>query len=409
MRKIIFFLSFNFFFLIVFSQNKNLNNAISYYEDYEKYNEAESLLKAQEKIDFASTNEFTKNKIKTWFYRGKIYLALFEYNLKSKTSYQNVSSAELDEALKSFQREIELDEKKNYTNIVNTDISSIVNHYGEKAYYSLINKNYHDAITFYEKLYEMKLKKNITDTIAINNMAFASVQIKDYKKAERYYNKLIELKYKPEKYFLVMIQMYNDAGDTASARKIIVKAVTTFPDNYDLMIEQINLFLKNGKSESAIQNINKALEKNPNNHELHLVLGQTYNKMAFPRDANNKELPKSANFSELVKKAEEEFNKALQLKPDYFVGLYSLGVFYNNMGANILKQSENVKNTKKVKAIEDKADALFFKAIPLLEKSHELDPTDKDTMRTLRQLYIRTGQGETEKYKKINEQLGGEK
>ena len=199
--------------------------------------------------------------------------------------------------------------------------------------------------------------------------------------------------------------MYNDIKDTASVRRIIVEATTIFPNNYELMLEQINLFLKDGKFESAIQNINKALEKNPDNHELHLVLGQTYNKMAFPRDANNKELPPPADFQELFKKAEKEFSKALQLKPDYFIGLYSLGIFYNNIGANILKQSENIQNIKNIKEMENRADSLFYKAIPLLEKSHELDFTDKDVMYTLRQLYIRTGQGKTEKYKKIDEQL----
>jgi tetratricopeptide (TPR) repeat protein len=406
--------------VICFSQNVNLNSAISYFDGYEKYNEVGSLPKAKEKIELAAANEATRSKYKTWYYRGQILLATFDQSLKAAmsnstepdinkkivTAYSLVPMEDIDEALKSFQKEIELDDKNVYVNEANAKIKVIANHYSDKAYASLANQNYAVAMVFYNKSFEMKLKMGVTDTAAANNMAISAMKLKDYKKAEVYYGKLIEMKYKPERCYLTLIQMYTDAGDTASVRKIIVKAVSDVPTSYALLIEQINLSLKDGKSEAAINSIHQALVKNPNNPELHLVLGQTYNKMAFPKDiAGNKDLKRPADFTELVKKAEEEFIKTIEIKKDYLVGLYSAGIFYNNIGADILKQSENMKDPKKIKAEEDKADELFKKAIPLLEKAHELDPGDKDTMRTLKQLYARTGQGDTEKYKKLNEEL----
>ena len=409
--------------MVCFSQNQNVNKAISYYEDYEKYNEMKSLPLAKEKIDLAAENESTREKYKTWYFRGQIYLALFDLNLKNEmnkiqeqdnvkklvAAYQIVSMVEVDEALKSFQKETELDDKKIYTNDANAKMRVIASNYSDKAYSCLLNKNYSDAITFYEKSYEIKLKMNNTDTAAINNMAISAMKIKNYKKAELYYGKLIEMKYRQEKCYLSLIQMYYESKDSASARAAIMKGVEALPESYTLLIEKINLLLKDGKSEEAITSINQALLKQPGNHELHLVLGQTYNKMAFPKDPAGKDLPKPANFSELLKNAEAEFSKAIQIKADYFVGQYSLGVFYNNMGADMLKQSENIKDPNKVKAEEDKADAMFQKAIPLLEKAYELDSTDKDVIRTLRQLYVRTGQGNTEKYRKLNEELKGGK
>lgn len=430
MKKEIFFLIFIFPFLIVtlsgvevFSQNKNLNSAISFYEDHTKFNDPKSLLLAKEKIDLAAADESTAEKNKTWFYRGQIYLALFDMNLKNEinkihepdinkkiiAAYQTISMAEVDEAFKAFQKEIELDDKKIYTSDANSKIRVVAGNYSDKAYSCLLNENYVLAITYYEKSCDIKLKMNITDTAAVNNMAVSAMKIKDYKKAEQYYGKLIGMNYKPEKCYLVLIQMYNEAGDTAWARKTIMKSTDAMPESYALLIEKINLLLKDGKSELAITSINQALAKAPNNHELHLVLGQTYNKMAFPRNAANKELPRPENFFELVKKAEDEFNKAIQIKPDYFAGQYSVGVFYNNMGADYLKQSENMKDPENVKAEEDKADVLFLKAIPVLEKAHELDATDQDTMKTLRQLYARTGLRDSEKYKKLDEELKGGK
>lgn len=416
-----FFLIFSFWGtgIICFSQNSNLNRAISYYEDYERFSDLKSFSMAKEKIDSASKNPATLGKYKTWFYRGKIYLANFDLGLKNEmnksaetdinkkiiSAYNSISMSDMDEALNAFRKTIELDEKKVYEGETHATIRVIASNYGDKAYANLVNKNYTDAIRFYDKSFDLKLKMGVTDTAALNNMAISAVKIKDYKKAEQCYSKLIEMNYKPERGYLSMIQMYNEAGDTASARMVITKAVAELPDSDVLLIEQINLFLRDGESEAAVKSINQALVKTPNNHELHLVLGQTYNKMAFPKDAAGKDMIRPANSMEFAKMAEEEFSKTILIKGDYFAGLYSAGIFYNNIGADMLKQSENIKDPKKRKTEEDNADRLFRKAIPLLEKAHELDPGDKDTMRTLRQLYARTGQGDTEKYKKLNEDL----
>ena len=85
MKKSFFFLSIVYCLLstVVFSQQQNLNSAVIYYEDYSKYNEMKSLPLAKEKIDLAATNETTSGKFKTWHYRGMIYLALFDLNLKN--------------------------------------------------------------------------------------------------------------------------------------------------------------------------------------------------------------------------------------------------------------------------------------------------------------------------------------
>lgn len=421
MKKIILFAAiFGLLFSIrSYSQNVNLNSAISYYEDYTKFNSEKALPMAKEKIDLAAVNEATKDKFKTWYYRGQIYLALFDVNLRNEmnkstetdnnkkliAAYNAIPMTEVDEAFISFKKEIELDVKKIYSNEANAKIKVIADHYNDKAYSCILNKNYSETIIYYEKSCDIKTKMNITDTVAINNMAVASARIKDYKKANEYYTKLIELKYEPEDNYLAMIQMYNEAGDTASVRSTILKAAVAMPESYLLLIEKINLYLRDGKSTEAIEGISQALVKSPNNHELHLVLGQTYNKMAFPKNAANKDLPRPSNYNELIKKAEDEFNKALQIKPDYFYGQYSLGALYVGIATDILKKSENMKDPAKIKIEEDKADKLFQKAIPALEKAHELDSTDIDTMRVLRQLYARTGQGESEKYKKLSEAL----
>ncbi len=418
-----------------FSQNSNLNKAISLLEDYEKYNELKSLPNAKTRIDSATVNPATSDKYKTWFYRGQIYLALFEQSIKNEmtkiqetdvnkkiiAAYFNISMADAEEALKGFQKELTLDDKKVYTPDATSRIKTLAGYYGTKALALLINKNYADAITYYETSCDLKLKTTgINDTAAIYNLAVATRKNKNYKKAEDYYTKLIELKYEnPEKWYLEMIWMNSESGDMDATANAITKARAAMPDSYPILVEEINLYSKSidkeenraksaELSQKAITDLNTGITKNPKEAQLHLVLAGIYSKLAFPRDKNNNALAKPENFNELVLKAEDEYKKALELKPD-FQNNYTLGIYYNNWCADIVNQLDNIKDIKKKKAEEKSADDLLQKAIPLLEKAHELDPKDKDTMRTLRQLYARTGQGESEKYKKLDAEFKGVK
>jgi Tfp pilus assembly protein PilF len=56
-------------------------------------------------------------------------------------------------------------------------------------------------------------------------------------------------------------------------------------------------------------------------------------------------------------------------------------------------------------AATKKANDYFAKAKPALEKAHEIDPSDKNTMASLVQVYAIMG--ETEKYKEMKAKLQG--
>jgi hypothetical protein len=213
--------------------------------------------------------------------------------------------------------------------------------------------------------------------------------------------------------------MFADAGDTAAIRNRIDKSRAAMPDSYGILVEEINLYSRSiDKEESqsrkteialkAIRALDAGIAKNPKEAQLHLVLAGIYSKLAFPRDKNNNAVPKAENFNELVLKSEEEYKKAMVLKSDFQTN-YTLGIFYNNWCADIVNRLDNIQDKSAKKEEEKKADDLLQKAIPLLERAHELDTTDKDTMRTLRQLYARTGQGDTEKYKKLDAEFKGAK
>lgn len=431
MKKLILFFIFISLSSFLFSQSMNLNSAVSYLKDYTDYNEGiTSLQKAKDNIEIASKGDGTKDKAKTWYYRGLIFQTYFELGLKNEMSksqekdmtkkyssaYQTVSVADLDEAVISFKKSIELDSKKDYEKECKTRISNISNNYYNKADAFYSAKNYSDAGVYYEKAYELKNSLNISDTSSIYNVAISSIKSQNYKKAEQFFTKLIELKYKadkPEKFYVAIIHMYKDAKDTSATRIAIQTARKALPENAEIMALEIDLYSiamdntedpikRKELAQKAINALNSGIATNPKNHEFYLVLGNTYNKMAFPK-SKTESASKPSNYDELVKKAEENYLKSIELKPDYFLGHYLLGVCYYNQAMNIQKEADTIKDKKKLDEADKKTDVLLQKGILCLEKANQIDPTDKDAMKSLMILYARTGQGDSDKYKKINE------
>ena len=75
----------------VFSQKSKVQGAWRSLSDYESTlndnPDVSYLQKAKESIDLAATNEETKNQVKTYAYRFRIYINLFSYTLKEEEKF----------------------------------------------------------------------------------------------------------------------------------------------------------------------------------------------------------------------------------------------------------------------------------------------------------------------------------
>ena len=107
-----------------------------------------------------------------------------------------------------------------------------------------------------------------------------------------------------------------------------------------------------------------------------------------------------------LKKPLNRYNKAIEANDTYFDAYYNLGALYYNKGvkqievANAVPASENEKYQEELK----KADQWFEKALPYMEKCHELKPDQSLTLESLKNLYYRLKM--MDKYNAILEELG---
>jgi Flp pilus assembly protein TadD len=144
-----------------------------------------------------------------------------------------------------------------------------------------------------------------------------------------------------------------------------------YPNDIGLVIDELNIYLSQGKQEMAIEKLSKAIELDPTNPNLYFARGTAYDNL------------KKGSLSET------DYLKAIEIKADYFDPYYNLGAMHFNTAAELANEANKIpfSKQKEYDAAIAKAKAAFEKAQPYLEKALELQPDDSNTMVSLQQLY----------------------
>ena len=414
-KTVIFFIA-TAFAINGFAQNVKIVNAKNYLRDFAESKDIESLNKAKENVDLAAAHPDTKELAKTQTLKAQVYMTIFENSLRLETekimtvitdpnkrnlaAYQAASSAPLAEAYAGCLASKTFDAKGNYTSEVNDYIAKIASHYENKAIADYNAKKYSDALPSFEKAYEINGAK---DTTTLGNCALVADRAAIFDKAKLYYQKMIDNKQGLGNTYSSLVNVCLMMKDSVGAMEILKKGRTAYPNDINLVITETNYFLKTNNSKEALNNLNIAIGAKPTDANLYLVRGNIYDNLANPKDASNKDMEKPKEYDNLMKSAETDYKKAIELKPDYFDALYNLGVLYNNHGVVLNKIADQITDNAKYKTANDLALAKFTNALPVLEKALELNPKDKNTMFALKQIYARTQQ--PDKVKEINERL----
>lgn len=415
----------------VFSQKSKVQGAWRALSDYESTLKDSPdntyLIKAKENIDLAILNDDTKNQAKTYAYRLRIYTYLFADNLKAEekkltasitdknermqTAYGNVSSVEFDEASKSLSKIKELDlklfEKLGKGNSDSEEDGKLYLQMMQlQVYQSNLAtgrykaKKYDEAADFFESLAILNtFTSGKKDTSNFYNACISAQKAKNPTKIFDYNKKMIDEKIASPYNYQTVYDALLAQNENAKAMEYLKMGRAQFPNDVYLMNRETEIYLKDGQQEKALNNLKAAIEKEPSNAQLHLVLGNVYDNLANPKTAAGKDTTKPAEYDSLVTKAAEHYQKAIDLKPSnqdsYFNALYNLGALYNNYGGALYTKSmEKATITdlaKNQKSYEAKSTEYYKKAIPYLEQALSVKPDDKASMAALRKLYFLTG------------------
>ena len=365
---------------VVNAQTNKRTSAFNYFKNGK-------LDKAKEYIDPTITNEKTMGVAKTWYYRGDIYLQIA---LSTNPEYRALDPNALNVAYESYKKVLELDSRGEYTQSVYHNFKVIASNYFNSGVNKYNEGKYLEAADNFQRCYTVSKEVGVTDTTALTNVALAYEIAGQTDQALAKYNELTEIGYNNPSVYNSLATIYlNDKKDTAQAEAYIARGRKAFPDDYQLLIAETNLFLARGQNEEAIANLTKALETDPNNKTIWFALGTNY------ENVGNRE------------GAAEAYAKAIEIDPKYADAYYNMGAMYNNQAAEILEKANELPldAVKEYNAEKEKADALLEKALPYLEKSDELNPDNLGTLQTLKQIY--TILKDMDKLKIVNDRIKG--
>lgn len=431
-------------FFTTHAQENKVTSAIMHLRDFaDSHNkDTANLQDAKDAIDLAAANDKTKDEPKMWLNRGNVYRAVFEHQLANVVSkliakegapngkdalmkltgeaYSVVDTTAVCIADYSYYRVIQLVPKDYYADEARQNIPACLAHIENKATSDYNRQKYAVSLAMFEKaLMIAQVQMGGKDTAFISqdiqNAAITADKLGDHTKAVMYYQKMIDMKLDGSDPYSALMGVYyamKTAKDSVTAVEVLKKGRVMFPNDVNLLIAETNVYLQQHNNDKAIQNLQTAISKlegdnkpesKPFLSNLYFVLGNTYDRLANPKNDSGKALAKPANYEDLFSKAEDNYKKALTLTPDNFDENFDMGALYNNRATYVNRQANELPldATDKFNKLQAQANDLFKKAQPWLEKAHQIKKDDVATINALVGIYASTGQ--TDKIKPIKE------
>ncbi len=369
MKKLIFILIAACVSSISFAQKSQVVSAWNYLNNGE-------LDKAKTSINTATNDEVTKIMAKTWYYRGNIYLAIYNDTTRKPAK----EFADLTEAYNSYKKAKEFDTKGEFT-------IDMMNPWLEVAYYTFNEavipynaKNYQLAYDNFMRVSEIygivnsTYKQNIIDTSASFYAANAAVKLGKNEEAIKIYNELVTVKhFEDPEIYSNLSDIALSKKDTTGAIAELDKGIAKFPKEQNLRIKQLNLYLFSHRFNEVIDKLKAAIEKEPARGDLYQALGSAYENT---KDSTN---------------ARKAYEKAIELNPNDFVANYSLGALIYNRAVEKIKAMNDLpaSDQKGYDKLKAEGDNLLMKSLPYLEKARTLNGKDMETLNALKELYAR--------------------
>ncbi|MAB74285.1 MAG: hypothetical protein CMC99_04955 [Flavobacteriales bacterium] len=326
-------------------------------------------------IEQAIQNPKANVKNKTWRYRGEIYL-----NISKDSALFAAYPDALVRAKDSYFKAQELDAKGSYASEIRIGLDQVQMAASNTGIGNYNTGNFGAAGAFFDLGAEIASAFEITDTMAIYNSALCYEKAGEVDLAVARYRACADIEYQVPNVFLFISNLYRTNGREAEALETLAEARGLYPREQSLIIEELNIYLTNEEFDKAKENLALAAEQDPTNEILWFSLGSVLDNLG--------------NADEAI----EAYKKALEVKADYFDANYNLGALYFNQavqGINAANDMWKPRMTKTEsdaqKQLEDDAKALFETAKPFLEAAHATDADDLETMRSLRDIYARTG------------------
>lgn len=332
------------------------------------------LQKAKTAIDLAANHEETKNDAKTWHYYGVIYLKIASY-----PEFNDIDTDALAKSADAFKKVSEYDPtyfSQNQMEIMSY-INSITTNYFNQGGMAYEAGDYVKAIDCYKKAYETMASTGRKDNEALLVAAQIAVMANEYNTAIELCDLLLANKHEVPEVYQFMAIAQGGLENNEMMLQYIQTGRDKFPDNENLINEQINAYLKLKREAEIIDQIKVMANKNTENSVYCFILGTIY---------GNAESTLHSLDSALV-----YYEKAIAINPNDENAYINIGSMYIDKSAALINAANELPLDKVEEYDAMIAESKQFdeKALPYVQKAYELVPGDDAIKQALRTLYVR--------------------
>ncbi len=339
------------------------------FDNYLKYFKSGDYINAKKEIESAVTQPDMVSNARAWYYRCEVNSALY-----SKKPEENPGSLEI--AYMSLMKSSSLDTKKELSKEIAAQIKLLSTLYYSKGASDFNNQKYNYALLSFERAAD--IGNLVTPSVTVPEIYFyigmAAALSNNNTKVKKYFSQLADQNYPKIEVYNYLAEVYKAENNNSAAIETYKRGINTITDNSVILyVKIVKLFLNIGFTNDAVEYLNKGTAKYPDNEDLNYI------KASLNTQLNEDD------------KAIEGYKKTVDLNPNHLEANYNLGIMYYNSSINHLKTADSFLNSNKQKYDSEKE--LFLteikKAAPYLEKAHQLDRSNRNTMMCLLDIYKR--------------------
>lgn len=295
-------------------------------------------------------------------------------------------------AFDSYSKAYEIDPKS--ATKVKPALIQLSNDHKKEAenYYGM--QDYGNIARHFEKAYEVQMHPSVNevDTISIYNAGMFYTFSSEFDKGMKYLEMADDLGYHSDGsvYYFLYYNYYGlDMVD--KAKDVLIKGISLYPGNTQIVEALVGIYSVTDSDPSEIIDIvKKSIESEPENHLLWGGLGGIYQKMENYDDALG------------------AYQKAVDIEPNDFYNNFRLAYAYIELGddANKKLNESTPSSSEEYNNALENVYQFYEKAVPPLERAHEIDPSNEATVELLKNLTFRLRDRDDsymQKYEKYNE------
>jgi tetratricopeptide (TPR) repeat protein len=342
------------------------------------------------------------------------------YYLKSNLAFQQIEKnqdfdANVDRMVEAYKAIEAIDKNNKFAKQANEELGTVASKVINKAIEDNNSSNYKGATKKFKQAFDINPK----DTLYLYYAASTAITSKDYPTATAYYKQLIDLGYKGNESYYTAVEkatgevqnfgqdskmrdvlvkqgthtdpklvkeeskrpeivknlalIYYQEGQYDQAEKAIVEARKANPDDTNLMLTQMDLYLKSNNMGKYEEIAKEALSKNPNDDLLLYNLGVTSYQAGKIEDARK-------YYEQAIRINPKNENAYLNMA---FIKLQPDEELTNKMNSLGMSAADN----KKYEQLQKEKKAIYRDAMNDLEKVLAINPTNEEAIQTLKNIY----------------------